>query len=98
MTSATTPVTTIGTHGLLHHGRLRLAVLRGPGPRFENGGTIDPARRCVSGTYARRVSDQDCPFCKIAAGDIPAEVVHRTETTVAFRDLSPQAPTHILVI
>ncbi len=40
----------------------------------------------------------DCPFCKIVAGDIPAEVVHETATTVAFRDLNPQAPTHVLVI
>jgi len=44
------------------------------------------------------VSDEDCLFCKIASGDIPAEVVHESETTVAFRDLSPQAPTHVLVI
>ncbi len=48
--------------------------------------------------YARNVSDEDCLFCKIASGDIPAEVVHESETTVAFRDLSPQAPTHVLVI
>lgn len=44
------------------------------------------------------VSDPDCLFCKIAAGDIPAEVVHESATTVAFRDLQPQAPTHVLVI
>jgi histidine triad (HIT) family protein len=40
----------------------------------------------------------DCLFCKIAKGDIPADVVHETEGTVAFRDLEPQAPTHVLVI
>lgn len=40
----------------------------------------------------------DCLFCKIVAGDIPAEVVHATERTVAFRDLNPQAPTHVLVV
>lgn len=40
----------------------------------------------------------DCLFCKIVAGDIPAEVVHTTERTVAFRDLAPQAPTHVLVV
>ena len=40
----------------------------------------------------------DCLFCKIIAGDIPAEVVHETETTFAFRDISPQAPTHVLII
>lgn len=41
---------------------------------------------------------ENCLFCKIATGDIPAEVVHETPTTVAFRDLEPQAPTHVLVI
>ena len=40
----------------------------------------------------------DCPFCKIAAGEVDADVVHRTESVVAFRDLNPQAPTHILII
>lgn len=43
-------------------------------------------------------SDPDCLFCKIVAGDIPAEVVRETEHTVAIRDLNPQAPTHVLVI
>jgi histidine triad (HIT) family protein len=42
--------------------------------------------------------DPDCLFCRIVAGDLPAEVVHETGTTVAFRDLEPQAPTHVLVI
>ena len=42
--------------------------------------------------------DPDCLFCKIVAGDIDADVVHESETTVAFRDLNPQAPTHVLVI
>ncbi|MXG91076.1 HIT domain-containing protein [Nocardioides flavescens] len=40
----------------------------------------------------------DCLFCKIVAGEIPADVVHTTERTVAFRDLNPQAPTHVLVV
>ena len=40
----------------------------------------------------------DCIFCKIVAGDIPGDVVHTTEHTVAFRDLHPQAPTHVLVV
>ncbi|MEW1863496.1 histidine triad nucleotide-binding protein [Streptomyces sp. NBC_00669] len=40
----------------------------------------------------------DCLFCKIVAGDIPATVVRETETTIAFRDINPQAPTHVLVI
>ena len=40
----------------------------------------------------------DCIFCSIVAGDVPAEVVREDEHTVAFRDLDPQAPTHVLVI
>ena len=40
----------------------------------------------------------DCLFCKIVTGDIAADVVHETATTVAFRDIEPQAPTHVLVI
>jgi histidine triad (HIT) family protein len=40
----------------------------------------------------------DCLFCSIVAGDIPAEVVQRDEGTVAFRDINPQAPVHVLVV
>ncbi|MHC3473277.1 histidine triad nucleotide-binding protein [Streptomyces sp. 7R007] len=40
----------------------------------------------------------DCLFCKIVEGHVPATVVRETETTVAFRDINPQAPTHVLVI
>lgn len=43
-------------------------------------------------------NDADCLFCKIVSGEIPADVVHRTDTTLAFRDIEPQAPTHVLVI
>ena len=41
---------------------------------------------------------EDCLFCGIVAGDVEADVVHATERTVAFRDLNPQAPTHVLVV
>ncbi|AWB91775.1 histidine triad nucleotide-binding protein [Aeromicrobium chenweiae] len=44
------------------------------------------------------LTDEDCLFCKIVAGDIPAEIVSETEHTLAFRDLNPQAPLHVLVI
>ena len=44
------------------------------------------------------MSSDDCLFCKIVAGDIPADVVLSTDGAVAFRDLNPQAPTHVLVI
>ena len=40
----------------------------------------------------------DCIFCKIIDGNLPAEVVHADESCVAFRDLSPQAPTHVLIV
>lgn len=40
----------------------------------------------------------DCLFCKIAARQMKAEVVRETEDLVAFRDIRPQAPTHVLVI
>jgi histidine triad (HIT) family protein len=43
-------------------------------------------------------NDPECLFCKIVAGDIKADVVHESPTTVAFRDIEPQAPTHVLVI
>ena len=41
---------------------------------------------------------EDCLFCKILAGDIPADIVYESETAIAFRDINPQAPTHVLVI
>jgi histidine triad (HIT) family protein len=40
----------------------------------------------------------DCLFCKIVAGEIPATKVLETEHSLAFRDLHPQAPTHVLLI
>ena len=41
---------------------------------------------------------EDCLFCKIVSGEIPGEIVHTTERTVAFRDINPQAATHVLVV
>ena len=40
----------------------------------------------------------DCLFCKIVAGEIPSTKVYEDETVLAFRDINPQAPTHVLVI
>lgn len=51
----------------------------------------------MASTDERR-TDPDCLFCRIVAGDIPATTVHEDAATVAFRDLDPQAPTHVLVI
>ena len=39
-----------------------------------------------------------CLFCKIIAGDIPSTKVYEDETVYAFRDINPQAPTHVLVV
>lgn len=44
------------------------------------------------------MANPDCLFCRIARGEIPATVVHQDELIVAFRDVAPQAPTHILLI
>ena len=38
-----------------------------------------------------------CVFCAIAAGDIPGEMVVQTDTVIAFRDIAPKAPVHVLV-
>jgi histidine triad (HIT) family protein len=40
----------------------------------------------------------DCLFCRMVAGEIPTKTVHETETTLAFRDIDPKAPVHVLVI
>ena len=40
----------------------------------------------------------NCLFCKIINGDIPADIVFRNENAVAFNDISPQAPTHVLIV
>jgi len=40
----------------------------------------------------------DCLFCKIVAGEVPSEMVYETPTTVAFKDIHPAAPLHVLVV
>ena len=40
----------------------------------------------------------DCSFCKIVAGDIPADIVYEGELVLAFRDINAQAPTHVQII
>lgn len=44
------------------------------------------------------IGDMSCIFCSIAEGEIPATIVHETDSVVAFRDLNPMAPVHVLVI
>jgi histidine triad (HIT) family protein len=40
----------------------------------------------------------DCLFCKVVSGEVPADVVHEGDGVIAFRDINPQAPTHVLVV
>jgi histidine triad (HIT) family protein len=44
------------------------------------------------------MDDPTCLFCKIVSGEIPADIIAETQTAIAFRDLGPQAPVHVLVI
>ena len=44
------------------------------------------------------MSAQDCLFCKIVDGGLPADIVYENDSLVAFRDINPKAPTHILLI
>ena len=39
-----------------------------------------------------------CLFCRIVAGEVPAAIVHQDDRTVAFKDINPQAPTHVLIV
>ena len=41
---------------------------------------------------------EDCVFCKIISGEIPTDILHRDDSVIAFRDIHPMAPTHLLVI
>ena len=43
-------------------------------------------------------SKADCLFCKIVAGEIDADIVYQDDGVIAFRDINPQAPTHVLVV
>jgi len=44
------------------------------------------------------LSDSTCLFCRISAGEIPADVIRSDQDLLAFRDINPKAPTHILII
>jgi histidine triad (HIT) family protein len=79
--------------------RLPVRVKDGGDPQVSlsadrRAGVIAP--RTTIGHYDRTVPD--CLFCGIAAGEIPATVVLEGKRTIAFRDISPQAPTHVLVV
>ncbi len=40
----------------------------------------------------------DCLFCRIVSGEIPADIVYRDDELIAFNDINPQAPTHVLIV
>jgi histidine triad (HIT) family protein len=40
----------------------------------------------------------DCVFCKIVAGEIPSDILYQDEEVIAFRDINPRAPTHLLIV
>jgi len=40
----------------------------------------------------------DCIFCQIAAGKVPSDIIYQDEEVIAFRDINPQAPVHLLII
>ena len=44
------------------------------------------------------MAEQNCLFCRIVAGEVPAETIYQDERCIAFRDVNPQAPVHVLVI
>lgn len=44
------------------------------------------------------MTENSCLFCQISAGVIDADIVYQNDTVVAFRDINPQAPTHVLII
>lgn len=44
------------------------------------------------------MANNECLFCRIAGGEIPADVIYESDAAIAFRDINPQAPTHVLII
>ncbi len=51
-----------------------------------------------AGSAAAPAGPADCLFCRIATGEIPATIVHEDDQVVAFHDITPRAPTHLLLI
>jgi histidine triad (HIT) family protein len=68
------------------------------------GNLMRPGRRTAARVHAGAVPVimdtvmNDCLFCKIVSGEIPAKIVHETPATLAFRDIAPKAPIHVLVV
>jgi len=60
--------------------------------------TADPGGPVPNSSLPRESSLSDCLFCRVARGEIPARIVYETELLLAFEDIHPQAPQHILLI
>ncbi len=52
----------------------------------------------MSSTESERLTAPECLFCRIVAGEVPATVVASDDAVVAFRDIDPKAPLHVLVV
>ena len=80
----------------------QIAELRGEETSKREPGTATsggPTRESLGFAACPMIAfDAECIFCRIAAREIPAEILHVSDTVVAFRDLNPQAPVHILLI
>lgn len=60
------------------------------------GPTADPTADLAADPTAGRGRDPGCLFCRIAAGELPATMVHDDEVVIGIRDIAPRAPTHVL--
>lgn len=58
----------------------------------------DPAPDPAAGSAPDRAADPTCLFCRIVGGEIPSDRVAEDDDLIAFRDIAPRAPTHILVV
>ena len=66
-------------------------------PMIRPGRGSWPTRVCGGARYRSGVA-QDCLFCSMVAGDIPVDPVYSDDAVIAFADINPQAPTHVLVV
>lgn len=93
-----------GTSTFRRHWAKRVIIGRG-GPSCNLGSARDPSKWIrglpepwVRGPASVECLGMDCLFCKIAAGEIPSDRVYEDEHVLVFRDIQPQAPTHLLVV
>lgn len=73
----------------------RRGSVRASRPQHDQG--ADPSDQATAADQATP-ADPGCPFCQIVSGQLDAQIVLDTPDAVAFRDLNPQAPTHVLVV